>query len=461
MMARLRAMLAALQSSVVLRLTMYYSGLAVLTSLVLLIMFYSQTTSVLESLFARQVTATAQRLSSHFEQSGMPGLIREIELELTDLVNAETEILAVVSGNGTVLTGNLQQWDDVGEPDNEGVIRTARLAGRDIHSHLVTRPLPSGDILVVGQDVRDLHDMTRWLNSLILAAAAVTLLMTAGGVLLFRRALQKRVEVIRSTANQIGQGQLAHRVPQDTDMDEFALLTRDINQMLDRIERLMTGVRDVSDAVAHNLRTPIARILSRLRSSADATDGQTQREAMAYAIAQLEDLNTMTAKLLSIAEMESGMRRKSFEPVDIGVIATDMAALYSAAAEDAGMQLIRLGQSHALVPGDRDLLSGAIANLLDNALKYAGKGATIRVSVANGADGIIVIVADDGPGVAADRHARLGERFYRAGRGGQGFGLGLASVQAVAQLHSARLTIVPARPGFAVRMDFPANLAER
>ncbi|MDQ2138857.1 HAMP domain-containing sensor histidine kinase [Alcaligenaceae bacterium B3P038] len=456
-MMRLSYLLRGLWSSVSFRLTLNYSVLAVSTALLLLAFFYVQTVDVLTAQFSRQITVTAQRLSSHFDRGGRVSLIDEINLELADSVDSDTEIFLLLGPQNAILAGNLDLVPPFDATDDATFEHNVVRGGVQVRGLMAVRPLSDGTILLVGLDIRDMQHMQRRILNASLLGAAMALLMVVGGTFLFRRTLQRRVEIIRHTAKRIGAGELTRRVPLQHREDEFALLTDDINDMLDRIERLMTGVRNVSDSAAHNLRTPLARVLSRLRTAAsDRASADDLRAANTYAIAELDNLIVVFEKLLEIAEAESGAQRKRFERCHLDAIARDVVDLYEAVAEDQRITLRYDGHRAVQVMGDADLLAGAIANLVENALKYAGVGAVVTLTAEVHQNVATLAVCDNGPGVPATKRSRLGERFYRASEGGNGFGLGLASVTAVARLHGGALKIEDAAPGLRVAIALPA-----
>ncbi|MDQ2149537.1 HAMP domain-containing sensor histidine kinase [Alcaligenaceae bacterium C4P045] len=456
-MMRLSYLLRGLWSSVSFRLTLNYSVLAVSTALLLLAFFYVQTVDVLTAQFSRQITVTAQRLSSHFDRGGRVSLIDEINLELADSVDSDTEIFLLLGPQNAILAGNLDLVPPFDPTDDATFEHNVVRGGVQVRGLMAVRPLSDGTILLVGLDIRDMQHMQRRILNASLLGAAMALLMVVGGTFLFRRTLQRRVEIIRHTAKRIGAGELTRRVPLQHREDEFALLTEDINDMLDRIERLMTGVRNVSDSAAHNLRTPLARVLSRLRTAAsDRASADDLRAANTYAIAELDNLIVVFEKLLEIAEAESGAQRKRFERCQLDTIARDVVDLYEAVAEDQRITLRYDGHRAVQVMGDADLLAGAIANLVENALKYAGVGAVVTLTAEVHQNVATLAVRDNGPGVPATKRSRLGERFYRASEGGNGFGLGLASVTAVARLHGGALKIEDAAPGLRVAIALPA-----
>ncbi|MFA5490148.1 MAG: HAMP domain-containing sensor histidine kinase [Candidimonas sp.] len=455
-MKRILDTLRSLWSSVAFRLTLNYSLFALSTSLVLLAFFYHQTVEIQESQFSRQVATTAQRMSAHFGQGGLTGLIDEIKLELADHVNSDTEMFLLLDRHGNPLAGNIEPDPVLASLQEEGIKHMVTIKGATAHGYLVARILPDGSKLIVGHDVRDLHEITQLIKRVSIAATCVTAMLVLLGAYLFRRTLQKKVEIIRHTAMQVGAGQLAHRVPVASRQDEFALLILDINAMLDRIEMLMQGVRNVSDSVAHHLRTSLMRMLARLRTTLLPGHSYDElRSSIIFLASEIEELAKVSEKLLQIAELESGTRRKKFETVRLDIIAQDVVDLYEAVAEEQQAILMLSPSGQPSVLGDPDLLADAIASLLDNALKYAGAGARIHIDVTGESGNAAVTVTDNGPGIPPDKQRRIGERFYRLNRGVPGYGLGLATAIAIASLHGAYFELRNAEPkGLSVGLRF-------
>jgi signal transduction histidine kinase len=242
--------------------------------------------------------------------------------------------------------------------------------------------------------------------------------------------------------------------------DEFSRLVGDINNMLDRIEHLMDGVRHVSNAIAHDLRTPLGRIRGALDEALRrGQSGPTLAAAARTAIAEIDELIRVFDRLLQIAEAESGARRQSFAPVRLDPVIADVVELYDAAAEERGSALLRDVDPAAATLGDRNLVASAVANLVDNALKYAGPGATVQVSARRRHDMVEIIVEDDGPGIPAADRPKVVERFCRldASRHLLGNGLGLSIVAAIAQLHRGALHLEDAAPGLRARIELPKS----
>lgn len=448
--------------SVGFRLAFYYGLLVAITMLAALAIVYMQTVGVLQQRMVRQVGASMQQLMVRYEARGADGVAGEIGNALSDGRNSDNEIYLLTDREGRRRAGNLDQMPSLAPDAGDGVHRRVVRAGQTVIAYLVMRPLPDGGMLVVGHDLRDQESIESLVASASAAAGIVAVLLLIGGTFVFRQELERSVGAVRRTAARIAAGELQERVVPSGQEDEFALLEGDINAMLDRIQSLMDGVRHVSNTIAHDLRTPLTRVLVRLRAVEAGLDGANapQRESVATAIRELEELAVMFEKLLQIAEVEAGARRQQFAPVALHVIADDVAELYEAVAEMQGIALLREPIDHAIALGDRDLLAGAAANLLDNALKYAGNsraGATVRIGTCTVDGRAQLFVQDDGPGIPSAAYEHLGERFYRLDRSTPGHGLGLASVQAVVALHGGRLRFEDARPGLRACIDLPTT----
>jgi signal transduction histidine kinase len=242
-------------------------------------------------------------------------------------------------------------------------------------------------------------------------------------------------------------------VPLSTQRDEFDQLGESMNAMLDRIDQLMAGIKGVSDSIAHDLRTPIARARMRLEHALlTAPDEESLRAAMETTVADLDGISRVFQALLRIAEAEAGARRAAFAHFNLTAVLSDAAEVYGALAEERGQYLETSWPEKLTMVGDRDMVLQAIANLLDNAVKFTPEGGTICLSASAPARGTReIIVCDEGPGLAAEDRARAGQRFFRAdpSRALPGSGLGLSLVKAVAALHGGELRLADGRPGAA------------
>lgn len=449
--------LGGLWRSVGFRLAFSYGFLVAVTMLAALAIVYLQTVGVLHQRMARQVGLSAQQLMADMNEGGTAAAAAAITRALTDGRDSDSEIYLLTDREGLRLAGNLDRVPDATANTGPTQRRVER-DGRSVNAYLVMRPLPDGGVLVVGQDLRDQELIESLVASASAAAGIVAVLLLIGGTFVFRQELERSVSAVRLTAKRIATaGELRERVAESGADDEFALLNREINTMLDRIESLMDGVRHVSNTIAHNLRTPLTRILVRLRQAEQVDmDPVQRRDTIGVAIREIEELTLVFEKLLQIAEAEAGARRRSFTPVALDVIAADVVELYEAVAEAQDAVLRHEPTDEVQLPGDRDLLAGALANLLDNALKYAGPGAVIQVGTQELPEGVRLTVQDNGPGVPDAELARLGTRFHRLNPDDTpGHGLGLASVQAVAALHGGQLRFENAAPGLRAVIELP------
>jgi signal transduction histidine kinase len=262
---------------------------------------------------------------------------------------------------------------------------------------------------------------------------------------------------VNRTSERVMSGNLSDRVPLDGTSDEFDQLAANLNRMLDQIERLMTAMREVTDDVAHDLKTPLSRLRARLELALiGPVDGSGHTEAIRSAIDEADRLLATFNALLSIAELESGTRHDDVEPLDLSEVARSAAELYEPVAEEKGFVLKIETEPDVTMRGARHLLSQALANLLDNALKYA-RGGEIRIRVFHREGRAVLDVADRGPGIPeADRETVL-DRFVRLerSRSSPGNGLGLSLVRAIVRRHRGTVEIADNRPGLRVRLEFP------
>jgi signal transduction histidine kinase len=443
-------------SSIAFRQALIFGALVVFTMTVLVVIFYVQTVGVWQRRIDGQIETTTQRLVDYHETHGSAALATHINNLLGDGIDSDTEVYTLLGPDGHVVAGNLTVAGAITTPTPRISEHQVVRAGRASRSRLRVTRLSDGSILFVGRDMQDQHELEHLTRGAILSGAIVTLLMAIFGAVLFRRQLERRIGAIRETAMQIERGDLAQRVPISAQQDEFARLSRDINAMLDRIHALMEGVRHVSNTIAHNIRTPLSRVLARLYTAQNAADpAQALPEAVGFAVAEIQDLNVVFDKLLRIAEVEAGARRQTFAVVSLNAVAVNALELYDAVAEAKGLTLTHTLDVQPVVTGDGDLLANAVANLIDNAIKYTPSGGTIHVDTRCEGGSVTLTVRDNGRGIPAEERARVGARFYRLNRAVPGWGLGLASVLAIARLHGGSLQLADAVPGLIARLVLP------
>jgi signal transduction histidine kinase len=330
------------------------------------------------------------------------------------------------------------------------------LEGRETRAVMVRLTLDGGYNLLVGRDTARYAPVEQDFWYGLAGAGAVLAIVGVLGGLLIRRMLMMRIQGIQETVAAIRQGRLGHRLETSRSGDELDTLSQTINGMLEQIEHLINGVRNVSNSIAHDLRTPLAELRSRVEelSLTRPAPGETFAEIDA-ALADVDRVIAIFNALLRLAQIDSGMRRSGFVPLDAAKVASDAVEFYLPAAELKGVSLTYRGSGPAPTSGDPVLLAQAVSNLIDNALKYVAPGGSVSVNAVRGeGDAVEIAVADNGPGVADSEKPKLVERFYRgdASRGTPGVGLGLSVVDAVAKLHGGFLRLADNNPGLHARL---------
>ena len=332
---------------------------------------------------------------------------------------------------------------DVSEPADEG--------GLPERVRAWTTELGGGLLLVVGDDLGRITEVEEAVAAALVWTIGLAALLGIGGGVLLSQAFLNRVDAISRTAEAIIGGDLSRRIPVRGAGDDLDRLAGTLNHMLDRIGALMESLRQVSADVAHDLRTPLSRLYQRLEGArAHAKSVPEYEAAVEGAVREAEGLLETFSALLRIAQVEGASPRAGFREMDLSAIAESVADAYLLDAEDAGHVLAAEVEPGIVVRGDQELLTQAVANLVENALRHTPPGTRIGVRLARGQDGIACLtVDDDGPGVDAHDLPRLADRFYRGERSRTtpGNGLGLSLVAAVAELHGAALRLEDAGPG--------------
>ena len=397
------------------------------------------------------IRADAQHLSNLFARQGPPALAAAIDSQVHGVNDGVRKIMLFMAPDGTRLAGNLPAWPE-GVPDRDGLCQVTILVD-DVprNVELVRVTLEDGYRLLVASNLNRFQKLERLFAYGLLGCAITVLLSAALGGLMIRRALLGRMQGISDTTASIIEGKLSHRLVAPRDGDELAQLTQTVNRMLDQIEHLVTGVQDVSNAIAHDLRTPLSELRARLEELSVARPAS--EETFAEIDAAIDDVDRVMGifnALLRLAEIDSGSRRGGFVQVDLAALGAEVTEFYGPVAELKDIDLGFDAPEDLRVVGDPVLLAQALGNMVDNALKYAPVRGTIAITARRlDADRVEIVVADNGPGIPEHERTRVIERFYRmdASRGTPGVGLGLSVVSAVARLHGGTLTLAANHPG--------------
>ncbi|UPY36468.1 HAMP domain-containing sensor histidine kinase [Sediminicoccus sp. KRV36] len=430
------------------RFALLFVGIFSVAAAFLVAVLWWATAGALDRQTIAAIRTDASALVERYREAGSRGLIEAIEERLS--LDAENEtIYLLVNAAGVKLAGNLTIWPTaIGE---EGVWFRTRIQhdGATAEARVHRRDLP-GLRLLVGRDESERVQLRLLLTEGVAWSLGAVLIFAVMGAAVIRRALQQRMRPAVATAQGIAAGDFSQRVPISPQGDEFDRLGATMNAMLDRIAALMAGMRGVADAIAHDLRTPIARARAKLEESlVTAASEDALRAAVEEGIADLDNITRIFQALLRIAEAEAGARRAAFAPLDLPEVLRDAAEFYDVMAEAREQVLQTEMPEHLPMLGDRDLLLQAVANLLDNAIKFTPGGGVVRLTARQDEAGIEIAVCDSGPGLSPEDRARAMDRFFRAdaSRNLPGSGLGLALVRAVAQLHGGEVMLADAVPG--------------
>ncbi|UCC56951.1 MAG: HAMP domain-containing protein [Gammaproteobacteria bacterium] len=415
----------------------------------------------LETELERELSA----LSKTQAQYGNTHLIDIINRKLTAKPESGRYYL-LVAEDGSRIAGNLLAWPDEADITPGGTVQTEWFDeeiipgdrhGDDALLPAIVSEFDDGSRLLLAQDVPQsgpLNEVTEILIEIVGAAVVLGLVMS----IILSRTILRRMDTISNTAGDIMTGDLSQRIPISDRDDEFDALAGRLNLMLDQIQLLIKGIREVTDNIAHDLRSPLTRLRNQLEVTLlEDRDPQEYRNALTQGIAETESLIRTFNALLSIAQAESGNHRAEWGTVNLDELAHDLADLYRASAEEKGQQLELITDNRSVITGSRDLLAQAIGNLLENAIKFTPDGGSIRLQVIPGRKTVDITLSDTGDGIPEAERAHVLERFVRleSARNTPGNGLGLSLVQAVATLHKAELLLGDSGPGLVVTLRFP------
>jgi signal transduction histidine kinase len=455
------------------QLTLVYLVVFALFAAFLVGYFALNTRRLINEQIVGTVDVEVTALTGQYNQAGIRRLVVIVDVRSR---RPGSSLYLVTTPTGEGLAGNVGSLEP-GILESEGWVETAyrRLEEPESAEHnalvRVSR-LPGGIRLLVGRDLDEREHMFRivtvagrW------SVALVVVLGVLGGIFVSRRVLN-RVEAMTATAQTIMAGDLSGRLSITGSGDEFDRLALNLNGMLERIDSLMRGLKEVTDNVAHDLKTPLTRLRNRCEAALRMAKGDADyRRVLEETIEESVGLIRTFDALLMIARAESGEVRDGMAEFDIADVARDVGELYEPLAEDKGLSLQIQASEHATVKGNRELVSQALANLVDNAIKYAapvarpanGERAGIIVKTSTDKDRIMLSVSDHGPGIPAGDRSRVVERFVRLeqSRSEPGSGLGLSLVSAVAHLHGGELRLEDNAPGLTARIALPRVPSQR
>ncbi|HTC16821.1 MAG TPA: HAMP domain-containing sensor histidine kinase [Steroidobacteraceae bacterium] len=444
------------------RLSVGYTLLVTLAVAVTLGSAYLLTESLITDEVDLIIDTELKSLQEKFARSGVPGVTDEINLRI-DSWGRIGAVYMLADANYERIAGNVTHWPFDGMPTEawpEFEIATIEPGRRAVHPvRAAVRTLPDGDLLLVGTDISQGRRFAEKFRVATLWGIGLSTLAAALAGFWFSYRLARRVGAVTRTCQQILAGELGRRLPVAGSKDEFDALAASVNRVLDRLEDQAGTLRATFDSTAHDLRAPLQRLRARMDAlllRSPALEPQVH-ESIESALREVDHLQRTLATLLQIALAESGAPLAAPAAVDVGALAAELVELFEPVAATGGLAIDCRQEGAAVVQGNRQLLAQLITNLIENGLKYVPAGGRIEVAVRRLTDGVRLTVSDNGPGIAAADRARATQPFMRFATGGQGegSGLGLSLVAAIARLHRGRLALESNEPGLKVVLDLP------
>ncbi|HEY5336959.1 MAG TPA: HAMP domain-containing sensor histidine kinase [Rhizomicrobium sp.] len=440
------------------RIVFVYVAIFAVSAAGLVAFTYLNTKRELDSQTDQTIEAEISGLAEQYQRQGLGGLSDVI---ISRSMRGGQALYLLTDALRRPIAGNLDGWPEIiYRPDNfiefnyerrvGGVSTLRRARGRLFQ-------LSGGFQLIVSRDVHERHETARFLGTTLPWSVLMMLILGLIGGGLMSRNLIVRLDSINKTSRDIMAGDLSRRVPVKGAGDEFDALAANLNRMLDRNERLMRGMRDVTDSIAHDLRTPLNRLRNRIDAALRRLPPESAEAAeIESAAVEIDQLIATFNALLLIAEAEAGLAREAMTRVDLRAVVEGIAELYGPLAEENGLNFVVAPSGTVALAGNRSLISQALANLVDNAIKYTPAGGKVRIAIENTPRGVALIVADSGLGIPEEDRERVMERFVRleASRHSPGSGLGLSLVLAVARLHDAQFELADNGPGLKATILF-------
>lgn len=458
------AALARLSRTTAVRLSLLYLVVFTAFSVFLVVLVTHDATRIMTQQIHEAIDGDVQALQERYRRAGIRGLVTALEERSR---RPDAGLFYVVDTAGNPIAGNVAEMppgalaNDDEDPHPLDYLRFD--GGKEISHVALVRAfaLDNGFRVLVGRDIAE-RERLRAVFRKAFRYVAVLMVVIAGLTWWFlSRRVLRRIDQVSAASRRIVDGDLAGRLPVTGSGDEFDRLAVGLNDMLERIGELMGGVKGVSDAIAHDLKTPLTRLRNRAEQALAADDdAPTRREALEATLEESNALIRTFEALLLISRVEAGRALGASDPVDVTLIAHEVAELYEPVAEDEGGAFTLRADGPISVRGNRELIAQALTNLVDNALKHGrrdGHAPRVTLTVARRDGTAILAVADDGPGVAEADRRRIFERFTRleASRTTPGSGLGLALVAAVARLHKGEIDVEDAEPGLRIVLRLP------
>jgi signal transduction histidine kinase len=440
------------------RLTLLYAAITGASFLLLFGVVYRSTARFMD----RQIDSTVASELAEIQADAQDGSEENLRRIVHDLAGrAPGYYYLLQDASGAVLAGNLPPIEPL--PGVREWPGSAKHRGNTTHGirgrGLV---LAGGDYLFVGLSAHQLHEMKEMIVGSFLAGLALAMLLALAGGAAMSIGVVRKIETVSQTSRDIVGGDLQRRIPVRGSGDEFDHLALSLNAMLDRIQTLMEGLRQVTTDIAHDLRTPLTRLHQRLElAQRRGVDPVKIQDLLDATLREIDSILETFSALLRIAQIESGARRAGFGEVDLGELLHTVIEVYQPALDEKSQTLRQDIAAQLRRRGDRELLTQMFANLLENAIRHCPQQAHVEISARRSGDRVEVAVADNGPGIPAEARSRVLQRFVRleASRSTPGNGLGLSLASAVAGLHETRIELADNSPGLCVLVSLPGAIS--
>jgi signal transduction histidine kinase len=433
------------------RLSALYAGIFTISILALGVFILVTTDQALRSQIVQFSSSDISAVRNGYSNEGVREAREVIHQMMAGPVSSDFYLL---QQNGKPIAGNMPAM-----PERSGTVELPASTATGKHQVLgVGAVLAPGLYVFTGSDTGRLIAVQSHILHVMLSLFVCAMILAVGGGTLVSWSFLRRTDAMARACRDIMDGDLTLRIPVRGTKDQLDRLAEAINEMLSRIGQLMENLSQVSNDIAHDLRTPVTHLRHRLeRARAECGTPEEYAAALETAIAKADEILGLFAALLRIAQIEGGERRSAFTNLDLGALVEQMQEMFDPVAEEAGHSLRLTSAPGLVIRGDRQLLTQLFANLIENAVVHTPAGTRIMLSVRSWSGKAVAQVSDDGPGVPAEEHERLFRRLYRreASRTRPGYGLGLSLAAAVADLHGASIRILRQGPGMSVEVSFP------
>ncbi|MGU9957989.1 MAG: sensor histidine kinase [Arenicellales bacterium WSBS_2016_MAG_OTU3] len=445
---------------------MFYAVLFTASVTVLFAFFYWSTAAYMQQQTDDTIEAEITGLAENYSRRGIRGLRQQLTERINRNSPTTSSIYLLTDGLDRRIVGNLNRWPE-NMPTTNGWVNFQLRDTSDEHDNTYRARgrafrLSDGYKLLVGRDIRERTEVKKRVIWAIGWGSAITLLLGLAGGVIMSRGVSRRIDAINNTSREIMSGDLSRRIPTRNTNDEYDQLAGSLNRMLNQIESLLEGVKRVSDNIAHDLKTPLARLRNQLETAKNMRPSDEQADALNNAVTEADGLLSTFNALLRIARIEAAEQRAGFADVDLSTLNHDVLELYEPLAAERNITLVSHIEDNVELKGDRDLIFQAVANLLDNAIKYSPADFEVVLRLESTQNNILLSVSDQGPGIPANDTENVLQRFFRLdqSRTTSGNGLGLSLVAAVAKLHGMKIEMRNNAPGLIFTLHIPNNRPE-